>query len=150
MSNTNLLGSEEWAVVGTIDPDANTAGALNSDIIDMSLFEQILVVVMTGTMGTGGSVAVKVQEGNSTMSDAADLAGKAITTLTDSSPTGSNHDQQAVINVRGDEMTEGDRYLRVVHTVATATCDSAVVILGKAKSLPASDNDLTSVQELVS
>ena len=151
MSNVNLLGSEEWAVVGTVDPDANAAGAVNSDIIDMSLFEQILVVVMTGALGSGATVAVKIQEGAlANMSDAADISGKAITTFADSSPTGSNNDQQALINLRGDELTEGDRYVRVVHTVANATSDSAVLILGKGKSGPSSDNDLASVQEIVS
>lgn len=151
MSNVNLLGSEEWAVVGTVDPDANTAGAVNSDIIDMSLFEQILVIVSIGALGSGATVAVKLQEGAAAnMSDAADIAGKAITTFADSSPTGSNDDQQAIINLRGDELTEGDRYVRAVHTVANATSDSAVIILGKAKSGPSSDNDLASVAEIVS
>lgn len=151
MSNVNLLGSEEWAVVGTIDPDANGAGTVNSDIIDMSLFEQLLIVTMVGALGSGGSVAVKVQEGAlANMSDAADLSGKAISTFVNPSPEGTEDDKQAIINLRGDEMTEGDRYIRIAHTVAGATCDSAVLILGKGKSGPSSDNDLASVAEIVS
>jgi hypothetical protein len=151
MSNTNLLGSEEWAFVGSVDPDAHTAGAKNSDIIDMSLFEQILVVVHIGSFGSGATVACKLQEGAvSNMSDAADITGKAITTLSDSSPTGSNDGYVSIINLRGDELTEGDRYVRAVMTIANATTDCTCVILGKGKTAPASNNDASNVQEIIS
>jgi len=149
MSNVNLLGSEEWGIVATIDPDANTAGALLSDAVDMSLFEQIMVIVLGGELGIGGTIAVKLTESAASGGTYTDITGKAITTLADS-PADGNNDKQAIINLRGDEMTAGMRYVKVSHTVATATSDSAVVVLGKGKSLPASDNDLASVAEIVS
>jgi len=148
MSNTNLLGSEEWAVVATVDPDANTAAAYSSDEIDMSLFEQILVVTMAGTIAAAGTIDTKIQSATTSGGTFADVTNKSATQLTGSPDTA--NDAQTLINLRGDELTEGHRYVKVVHTVGGATGDSAVVVLGKGKSLPSSDNDLATVAEIVS
>lgn len=148
MSNTNLLGSEEWAIVGTVDPDNNAAGEALSDAIDMSLFEQIMVIVLAGELGTGATLAVKLTQATTSGGTYSDITGKAITTLADS-PADNDNDKQAIINLRGDEMTPDNRWVKVSHTVANATSDSAVVVLGKGKSLPSSDNDLSTVAEIV-
>jgi hypothetical protein len=151
MSNTNLLGSEEWAVVATVDPDANGTGIVLSDAIDMKLFEQILVVAMTGDMGAAATLAVKLQSSPGTASPNVytDVTNKAITTIDDGSPAGFGQNLQAIINLRGDELTEGHRFVKVSHTIGTATSDTAVLVLGKGKSGPSSDNDLASVTEIV-
>lgn len=147
MSNTNLLGSEEWAVVGVIDPDANTAGTLYTDDIDMSLFEQILVVGSVGVMVAASTVDISLVSGAAATPTTA-VTGKAATQLVGSPNTGD--DKQVLINLRGDELTEGHRYVRAKMVIASAASDSAVIVLGKAKSLPSSDNDLASVTEIIS
>ena len=147
MSNTNLLGSEEWAVISKIDPDANTAATYYSaPDIDMSLFEQVMAVVMIGTCAEA-TVDFTFVSGTAA-TPTTSVTNKSITQLVDS-PSGTYSDKVAIVNLRGDELTEGHRYVRGKLVVAAATTDSGVVILGKAKSLPASDNDDADVVEIV-
>jgi len=152
MSNTNLLGSEEWAIVATTDPQSLAASPAQvyTDVIDMSLFEQVMVVVMTGALGTGAAIDVKIQSSAGTASPNvyADVTNKAITQL-DDSPATDDDNTQAIINLRGDELTAGHRYIRV-YVAASVASLLGVVVLAKGKSLPSSDNDLASVQEIVS
>jgi hypothetical protein len=151
MSNTNLLGSEEWAVVATTDPQslAISPAQVYTDEIDMSLFEQIMVVVMTGALGTGATIDVKCQSATASGGTFADVTNKAITQL-DDSPATDDDNTQAIINLRGDELTEGHRYVRVYVACGVAASLLSVVVLAKGKSLPSSDNDLGTVQEIVS
>ena len=146
MSNTNLLGSEEWAILGTVDPDANTANTYYSDDIDMSLFEQIAGILLVGA-GAESTIDFSFVSGTAASPTTA-VTNKSITQLVNS-PSGTHDDKQYIINLRGDELTEGHRYVRAKF-VTSATADSAVVVIGKAKSLPASDNDLASVAEIIS
>ena len=148
MSNTNLLGSEEWAIVGTVDPVAQTAATVYTDDVDMSLFEQVMFVVMTGALGTGGTVVASIASGTAA-SPTTDVTNKVAATL-DDSPANDDDNVQVIINLRGDELTEGHRYVRGKLIVAVATTTLTAVMLGKKKSLPASDSDLASVQEIVS
>jgi hypothetical protein len=145
MSNTNLLGSEEWGIVAATDPQslAVSPAQVYTDVIDMSLFEQVMVVVMTGALGTGSTVDVKIQSSAGTASPNvyADVTDKAITQL-DDSPATDDDNTQAIINLRGDELTEGHRYIRVYVAMGVAAGLISVVVLGMGKSLPASDNDL--------
>lgn len=148
MSNTNLLGSEEWAVIGTIDPVSQTAATVYTDDVDMSLFEQVMLVAMTGALGTGGTIIASLASGTAA-SPTTDVTGKTSATLADS-PATADDNQQVIVNLRGDELTEGHRYVRGKVIVGVATSLIGGVLLGKAKSLPSSDNDLASVSEIVS
>ncbi len=75
---------ENLAVLGTIDPDAYAAGALNSDWVDMSQFNQLLFILAVGTFGTDATVDCKLQEATTAAgAGAADISGKAITQLED-------------------------------------------------------------------
>jgi len=147
MSNTNLLGSEEWAVVGQMYPVSQTAATVYTDDVDMSLFEQVILVVTTGALGTGATIDASIVSGTAASPTTA-ITGKAATQLHDS-PATNNDDNVAIINLRGDELTEGHRYVRGKIVVATATSIMTAVMLGKAKSLPASDSDLAAVVEIV-
>lgn len=142
--------SEMVAVVATIDPDANTAGALTSDYVDAASFEQIMAIVMAGALGTNGTLDAKlVQATSSGGAGVKDITGKAITQLTEA---GTDSDKQAIIQVRADELdvAGGFRYVALVHTVAVATSDSGAVVLGLNPTYgPASDYDLASVDEIV-
>ena len=148
--NPNLLPSQQAAVVGAIDPDANAAGTITTGWIDMSQFEAIMAVVMAGIMGTSATIDAKMEQAtDSSGTGAKDVTGKAITQLVKAS----NDDNQAIINCNAQELDIDNDFthVRLSMTVGTATSDSGAVVLGFYPSYgPASDNDLASVAEIVS
>ena len=139
---------ENLAVLGSIDPDANGVGALNTDWVDMSKFNQALFIVQVGEFAAGGTADFKLEEATSAAgAGAQDISGKSITQLTDA---GTDDDKQALVNIQAAELSDGYRYVRGVLTIAVAAVDSAVIALGGAPTyLPASDFDLASVDEIV-
>ena len=146
----NALASEQAAVVGVIDPDAYTANTYKTANIDMSKWESIMVVVMAGTLGTNATVDAKITEYTGTSEEGAqDIVGKAITQLTEA---GTDSDKQAIINLRREEMdiADGFRYVKVQLILATATSDLGLLVIGVVpRNAPASDNDLSTVDEIV-
>jgi hypothetical protein len=139
--------SEKVAVVGTIDPDANATGSFNTDWIDMSKFQQVMFVVMAGIIATGGTLDFKVQEAKTnTGGSAADLATG---TLSITQMTTGDNDEQAVVNVEAEDLSDQFDFVRGVMTLTTAAADSAVLALGLLPRYgPASANDLASVGEI--
>lgn len=146
----NPLGSEKVAVLGTVDPDVLTAAAHTSDYVSVNDFEQIMAVIMAGTLGSSATLDAKlVQATDSGGTDSKDITGKAITQLTEA---GTDSDKQAIINVRAEELDLDNSFTHVALTitVATASSDGAGVLLGfNPKHAPASDNDIASVDEIV-
>ena len=149
----NSLGSEDFAVLATVDPDAYAAGAQNSDWADLGRFDQALAIVFSGTMPALGTIDAKLQQADSAAGgNAKDITGKAITQL-----TGADDDKQAVINCRAEELDSANnfRFVRLVVTLGDTTSpagtnDAMGVILGLGSRYgPASDNDLASVAEIV-
>jgi hypothetical protein len=141
--------SDDWAVVATIDPDANAAGTLTTDEIDMSKYQAVAFVVMAGALGTSATLDFSVKGGASSNagSHATAVTGKAITQLTQA---GSDDDKQVIVEVTGEEVgAQGLRYIEGSLVTATATSDSGVLVLGKPKFGPAHDYDLASVDEIV-
>jgi len=148
----NALPSEVAAVLGTIDPDANTAGTVDSDYADLGLFESVMGIGMNGTVANGGDLLYSIIQATS----AAGAGAKAITgkaaTIFDSSPASGDSDKQVIINVRGEELdiANGFRYVALRLVTGGATSDSGGVLLGFfPKHGPADDNDLASVSEIV-
>jgi hypothetical protein len=142
--------SEAVAVLGVIDPDANTAAAYTSDWGDMGKFKKAMAIVFAGTLGSSATLDAKLQQAtDSSGTGAKDISGKSITQLTEA---GTDSDKQAIIEVDASELdvAGGFRYVALVMTVATATSDSGGVLLGfEPRFGPASDNDLASVDEIV-
>lgn len=141
--------SEQLAVVATIDPDAYTTGAQNSDIIDMQMHRRVAFIVMAGALGTNATLDFKVQAGAaSNLSDAADMAGKAITQLTEA---GTDSDKQAIVEVTAEEVAAlGARYIRGVATLGAATSDyGAIALAGFSRYSTADEHDLASVDEII-
>ena len=151
MSFTNALGSEKAAIVATIDPDVLTAAAHSSDYVDMGKFEQLMAIVLVGTLGASATFDFKLQQAtDSSGTGVKDITGKSITQKTQASPDAS--DTQAIVNLRAEDldMDNGFRYVKGVLTVATASSDGGAVLLGlNPRNGPASDNDLASVDEIV-
>lgn len=145
----NPLPSHRVAVVATVDPDANAAGAINSDWINLAEFDSVMAVIMAGILGASATVDAKFEQAtDGAGAGAKDIAGKAITQLVKAT----NDDDQAIINVRANELDVDNLFthVRLVLTVGTATSDTAAVVLGfDAPYGPANDFDLDSVVEIV-
>ncbi len=150
---SNAKASEQVAVVGVIDPDANTATSYNTGYIDMSKWEEVMFVVMAGDLGSSATLDFKVTEyTDASGSNGHDITGKAITQLTQ---VGTDDNKQVVVNLRREELTLNSslgyyRYVRGIMAVGTATSDSGVIALGLIpREAPASDNDIATVDEIV-
>ena len=146
----NALASEQVAVVGVIDPDAYTVNTYTTDWIDMDDFESILAIVLVGTLGSSATVDAKIEQATSSAgAGAKDVTSKSITQLTQA---GTDSDKQAIINCRREELDidSSFRYARLSVTLGTATSDFGAIVLGvDARRNPASDNDLSTVDEIV-
>jgi hypothetical protein len=147
----NSLPSERVAVGGVIDPDAYAADTYVTAYVDMGKFRSALAIVLAGTLGSSATLDAKlVQATSSAGAGAKDITGKAITQLTQA---GTDSDKQALINVIDSDLdlANGFRYVALSMTVATATSDAGGVILGlDPRTQPASDNDASTVDEIVS
>ncbi len=140
--------SEYVAVVGVVDPDANTAAEYLTAAIDMSKWESILAIVMAGDLGTNATVDAAFKASATSGGTYAAISGKAITQLTQAGTDKSN--TQALIHLRAAEMPAGKPWVKLSMTVGTATSDSGAIVLGKAAHyLPSSDNDIAAVTEIV-
>jgi len=142
--------SEAVAVVGVIDPDANAAATYTSGWIAAKDFHNFMAIVQTGTMATNSTVDAKLQQAtDSSGTGVKDITGKAITQLTEA---GTDSDKQVIINLKQEELDvqNGFDYFRLSITVATAASDSSGIVLGtNPRHSPASDNDASTVDEIV-
>ena len=147
MGTINSLTTERAAVVAVIDPDSTGTGGTDSTEVDHSEWNTTQWTLMVGTMQATSTVDFKLQSASSSGGSFSDITGKAITQLT---AAGSDSDKQVIINLRADELTSGDRYVKGVVTVATANSDLGMLALGfDARYAPASDNDMSTVDEIV-
>ena len=147
----NMLPSEACAILGTIDPDAYGAATTVSDYADMGSFESVMFILSVGTMATGAILDAVVQQATDSSGTGAKTLGtsKAITQLTEA---GTDSDKQVIINVRAEDLDMDNDFTHVALSVtgATAASDYGVLVLGfNPRILPASDNDLASVAEIV-
>ena len=151
MGMSNTLPSEVAAIVATIDPDAYTNATYLSDAIDMSKFDQIMAVLMAGTLGASATFAAKFTQATTSGGTYKDITNKAITNLTQAvSPDDS--DKQAIINCRAEELDVANdyRWAKLSLTIGVAESDAGAVVLGFGERYgPAADGDLASVAEIV-
>lgn len=141
--------AENFAVIGTIDPDSYTAAAYNTDVIDMLYFREVMFVVMAGDLGASATLDFLVNgDTASGGSYATAITGKAITQLTQA---GTDSDKQVIVRVTAEEVAaQGLRYIRGTMTVGTATSDAGVAVFGSPfRYAPAADYDLSTVDEII-
>lgn len=141
--------SEGLAVVSCIDPDAYTAAAYTGDVIDMQKYKRVMFIVMAGDLGSSATVDwVLKGDTASGGSYSTTITGKSITQLTQA---GTDDNKQVIIEVTAEEVAaQGYRYIRETLTVGTATSDAGSVALAFGfRNSPASDTDLSSVDEIV-
>ena len=139
--------SEKVAVVGTVDPDANATGAFATDWISVDDYQQVMFVIMVGTLVGTATVDFTVQEADdSTGGNAATLASG---TLNITQITTAGNDTQAVVNVDSEMLQNTFTHVRGVLQMTTQTGDTAVLALGLLpRDGPANKNDLASVGEI--
>lgn len=148
-----LIPSDRAAVVGAIKPDAHVAATYTSGWIAAKDFARFMAIVMWGSLGAAATLNAKFQQAtDSSGSGAKDITGAAITAVTQAvSPA--DDEQQAIINLDTAELDTANSfdYVRLSMTIGVATSDAGAVVLGfDPRYGPASDNDASSVKEIVS
>jgi len=145
-----MMPNEQIAVVGAIDPDVTTVSTVTSGWIDASKFLKYQAIVMAGTLGVGATVDAKLEQATTSGgAGAKDITGKAITQLTEAD---ADSDKQAVMDLRSAELdtVNGFDFFRLSVTVGTATSDLGAIVIGiEPVNGPASDNDASTVDEIV-
>lgn len=140
---------EEWAIVATVDPiDANNAD-LSSDVVDMSKYSEIAVIVMAGVIAACATDAIAVKA-------ATDSAGTgSATTITSKTiaMVATDDGFQWIITILPEEIQSqlGStfRYLVVTQNNSAHSQLMAILVLGRVKYGLATEQDLSSVQTIV-
>ena len=146
----NAKGSEQLAILATIDPSNQAAGVANSSWISLGGYHSLLALIETGVLATGSTVDAKLQQatdGNGT--GAKDIVGKSITQLTQAA-NGSS--RQALVNLRSEDLdvNAGFAYVRLVLTVGTAAAYTAAQLLGmNPRYEPADGSNQSAVAQVV-
>lgn len=145
----NAKGSELLAILASIDPSSQAAGAATTGWIPAGEHHALLAIVQTGVLGTGATVDAKLQQAlDATGTGAKDITGKAITQIVKAS--GDN--KQALINVKPEELDTvgGFGFVRLSITVAVAASQTAAQVLGiNPRELPAQTANQSSVVQIV-
>ena len=125
----NSKASEMLAVLATIDPATQAAGAVSTGWVSVANYLGFLALVQTGVLGTSATVDAKLQQAlDSAGTGAKDISGKAITQIVKA--TGDN--KQALVNVKPEELdtVNGFGFVRVTVTVGVAASITSAQLLG--------------------
>lgn len=136
---------EDWGIVATIDPTSWSAAEHLSDEIDMKSYHAICAIVSVGALGSSGTVDGGFKASATSGGSYAAVSGKSITQLTQA---GTDDNKQVIVHLRSDE-TGGKEFVKFYLTPGTAASLGSVVVLGKPRYAPATDSDLSSVDEVV-
>jgi hypothetical protein len=145
----NSRGSEQFAILATLDPVSAAAGAATSSWVPVQNFHSILTIINTGVLGTSATLDARLQQAtDSSGTGSKDVASRAITQIVKA--TGDN--KQVLINMRTDEIDTTNAYthVRVVVTVAVAASVYGAQVLGmNPRFAPASDANQAAVVQIV-
>lgn len=145
----NAKISEQTALLATIDPVSQGAGAISTGWVSAANLERFIATLQTGVLGVAATVDAKLQQAtDGAGAGVKDITGKAITQIVKA--TGDN--KQAQIDLRAEELdvAGGFGYFRLTVTVGTAaSLISAKITGGVAKNLPASSLNAASVVQTV-
>ena len=125
----NSKASEMLALLATIDPATQAAGAVSTGWVSVANHLGFLALVQTGVLGTSATVDAKLQQAlDSAGTGAKDISGKAITQIVKA--TGDN--KQALVNVKPEELdtVNGFGFVRVTVTVGVAASITSAQLLG--------------------
>lgn len=146
--NTNSLPSERCAVLGRVAPQSVNGASVDTGLVAIKLFRRLLAVINVGVISSTGVVNAKVQAAVGAAGSPVDIPGASITALTQA---GTDSNKIALINVDLDKLAgEAYTHAKLVITDTTAAALVSGELLGfDARYAPASDNDSTVVDEIV-
>ena len=125
----NSKASEMLAVLATIDPATQAAGAVSTGWVSVANHLGFLALVQTGVLGTAATVDAKLQQAlDNAGTGAKDITGKSITQIVKA--TGDN--KQALINIKPEELdtVNGFGFVRVTVTVGVAASITSAQLIG--------------------
>jgi len=140
--------NEILALVSVIDPDEIGTGTSSGDTVDMRMFRRVLFQLAVGDLASGATLDFKLQGSVDGNDPWVDIAGKAITQLTEA---GSDDDKQVFVEITAEEANAaGYRYIRGLLTVGTAAGSVCMLALGDvARYEPVHEFSLASLDEIV-
>lgn len=146
----NKVPSEVAAIVGNIDPDAYANSTVTTnEYIPIKNFRRYMAIIQAGDIVSTGTIDAKlITYTNGSGSNPADVPGSAITQLTQA---GTDSNKQVVINFDPSKLAGGTMtHFRLSVTMGTAGADLGAIVLGFDPIYrPASDNDVSTVDEIV-
>lgn len=136
---SNALATERFVVAGLVSPAARSATEHLSAAIDMGQYHSLMGIVLAGVLGTNATAtgAFKASDASAGSYDDTVKSASALVKATDD-------DKQAVINLKAEELADGDRYVKGSLTIGTNTSDAAMLILGEKREGPEVANALMS------
>ncbi len=147
---TNQKLSESLAVLATINPASQAAGAAYSGWVSMAEFDRIMALVQVGTFGASATVDANIQQAQ----DATGTGAKAIGTgraITQMLAAGGNN-VQALIDVRSTDLdvANGFGFVQLEILVgAAATETSGIILGGDSRFAPASSFNQAGVVQII-
>jgi hypothetical protein len=143
--DTNVLATEQVAVLGVIEPQATITTTQYSNVIDLSKFIQALGIAFIGAINASDQVVFSAYACDSAGANAS--AFKTVTFAPTTATTYGNQNTQIKIGVRADDLTNQTyQYMKFGLKCGTTGGPAAIVVLGiDPKYGPASDWDLASV-----
>ncbi len=134
--------SEALSIAGAeIDPVSQAAGTVTTGAVDLSKFHRTIFMLMIGNVGSAGTVDAKLQQSATGSSSWTDIANSSITQVTASNKV-------VTLEIRPDQLTAGQRYVRLSVTVGTnAVLIAALAVGGEAIQKPGNANDLAAVAQ---
>lgn len=150
MHNVNTLPSERFAIAGVIDPDAYAAGTYVTAYVPVSKFRRLCAIIAVGDFVSTGVLSAKLRRAEDAAgTNAEDITGATITNLTEA---GTDSNKQVILNYdTAGEKGNAKDFIGLSVTLTTAGADMGALLLGFDPFFaPASDHDLSSVDEIVS
>jgi len=135
--------SERIAVVGTVDPQTVANVEKFTDVVDMSKWHEACFVALLGDMANETITFTVYESANSDGSSGSAITGK---TTSLSASASANDNTQIQVNLKGEELGSGKRYVRAGLVTGNSTGGPAAVLaLGLCPRYgPASDDDRSS------
>src|SRR5262249_22719848 len=131
---------ERVAIVATVDPiDANNVDS-GSDVIDMSLWGEVMFVIALGVLNDSATNTVTIKEAATSGGAYSAISGKTKAIV------GTDDAKQFIIAVKAEELSAGMRYIKSTMDNSAHSQLMCILALGVPRFLPATDDDLSTVQ----
>ncbi|MBA0014140.1 MAG: hypothetical protein H0Z53_00740 [Nitrosospira sp.] len=145
----NSQASEMLALIATLDPASQAAGAVSTGWVSVANHLGFLALVQTGVLGTAATVDAKLQQAlDNAGTGAKDITGKSITQIVKA--TGDN--KQALINIKPEELdtVNGFGFVRVTVTVGVAASITSAQLIGvNPRYAPADSQNQAAVVQVI-